>query len=134
MTYLKIVGLDCLSSVCVPSHFSHVQLFAILWNSLPGSPVHGIGMDCQCPPPGVLPNPRIQPQSHYVFYIGRWVLYTQGHLENTTNFLKTSILHSSCFSCYDLDCWCCWMHKYFSHKCCVDSPEHTLLFYKTASF
>ena len=49
--------------MCVLNPFSHVQLFAILWNSLPGSSVHGIGMDCQSPPPGDLPNPRIETAS-----------------------------------------------------------------------
>ena len=57
------------SWVCVPSHFSHVQLFATLWivdNQAPLS----MGFSRQdyccgllCPPPGNLPDPGIEPVS-----------------------------------------------------------------------
>ena len=55
--------------MCVPSHFSHVRLFVILWTVTPQVPL-SIGFSRQeywsrlsCLPPGDLPNPRIEPAS-----------------------------------------------------------------------
>ena len=54
---------------CVLSHFSHVQLFVILWTiSLPGSSVHGILQSrilrgFPCPSAGDLPDPVTGPTS-----------------------------------------------------------------------
>ena len=53
----------------VPSHFSHVQLIATLWNVAHQVPLsrgfsryqHWSGFPC--PPPGYLPNPGIEPTS-----------------------------------------------------------------------
>ena len=54
---------------CVHSHFSHVQLFAILWATTLQVPL-SMGFSRQeywrgllCPPPGDLPNPGIEPTS-----------------------------------------------------------------------
>ena len=57
-----------LHCVCVPSHFSHVQLFVSLWPIAHQAPLflgiprqeHWSGLPC--PPPGDLPNPRIEPR------------------------------------------------------------------------
>ena len=50
---------------CMLSHFSHVQFFATLDCSLPGSSAHGIFQTrilggLPCPSPGDLPNPGIK--------------------------------------------------------------------------
>ena len=52
----------------VPSHFSHVRLFVILWPSACQVPL-SIGFRQEhwngwpCPPPGDLPDPGIEPAS-----------------------------------------------------------------------
>ena len=63
-------------SKCVLSHFSHVQLFAILWTVAHQTPL-SMGFSRQeywsglpFPTPGDLPNPRIKPVSH-VSCLGR---------------------------------------------------------------
>ena len=58
-----------LHCACVPSHFSHVQLFVSLWPIVHQAPLflgiprqeHWSGLPC--PPPGDLPNPGIEPRS-----------------------------------------------------------------------
>ena len=61
-------------------HFHHVRLFATLWTvthqaSLSmGFSNQGYRTGLPFPPPGGLPNPRMEPTSH-VSCIGRWVLY-----------------------------------------------------------
>ena len=57
-----------LHCACVPSHFSHVQLFVSLWPVAHQAPLflgiprqeHWSGLPC--PPPGDLPNPGIEPR------------------------------------------------------------------------
>ena len=56
--------------VCMLSHFSHVQFFAILWTIARQAPLSK-GFSRQeywtglpCPPPGDLPDPGIEPVSH----------------------------------------------------------------------
>ena len=81
--------------VCVcahtPSHFSHVQLFAILWTVAHQAPL-SMGFSRQeywnglpCLPPGDLSDPRIEPTSH-ISCIGEWVLYHLCHLEVVKQF------------------------------------------------
>ena len=63
----------------VLSHFSHVWLFSTLWTTAHQAPLsmgfsrqehwHGLPR----PPPGDLPDPKIELASH-IFCIGRWVL------------------------------------------------------------
>ena len=55
--------------VCMPSHFSHVQLFAIHWTVARQAPLSN-GFSRQkywsrlpCPTPGDLPDPGIKPES-----------------------------------------------------------------------
>ena len=55
--------------VCMLSHLSSVQLFAILWTVAHQAPL-SMGFSRQdywsglpCPPPGYLPDPRIEPSS-----------------------------------------------------------------------
>ena len=55
--------------VCMLSHFSHVQLFAMPWTVARQTPL-SMGFSRQvywsglpCPPPGNLPNPGIEPRS-----------------------------------------------------------------------
>ena len=55
--------------VCMPSHFSHVQLFAIHWTVARQAPLSS-GFSRQnywsrlpCPTPGDLPDPGIKPES-----------------------------------------------------------------------
>ena len=55
--------------VCMPNHFSHVQLFATLWNIVWEAPL-SVGFSRQeywsglsCPPPGDLPGLGIKPVS-----------------------------------------------------------------------
>ena len=66
--------------VCVLSHFSRVQLFAIIWN-IACQALLSIGFSrpedwsgLPFPSPGDLPN-RDGTQGSYVSYIGRRVLY-----------------------------------------------------------
>ena len=55
--------------VCMPSPFSHVQLFVTLWTvALQTPPSKGLSRQeywsgLPCPPPGDLPNPGIKPES-----------------------------------------------------------------------
>ena len=56
-------------SVCMLSHFSHVQLSGTLWTVACQAPL-SMGLSRQehwggllCPPPGDLPNPGIEPAS-----------------------------------------------------------------------
>ena len=63
------------------SHFSHVQLCATLWTVVGQAPL-SVGFSRQeywnefpCPPPGGLPNPRIEPASVTSPGIGRLILY-----------------------------------------------------------
>ena len=46
--------------VCVLSHFSHVQFFAIPWTTAHQSP---LSMGLPFPPPGDIPDPGIEPMS-----------------------------------------------------------------------
>ena len=66
----------------MPSHFSRVQPFVILCSVAHQAPLsmgffrqeHWSGLPC--PPPGDLPDSRIEPVSvFYVSCIVRWVLY-----------------------------------------------------------
>ena len=66
---------------CMPSCFSHVQLFGTLWTVAHQAPL-SMGVSRQeywsgllCPPPGDLPNPGIEPISTC---IDRGVLYHLG--------------------------------------------------------
>ena len=50
--------------ICVLSHFSHVQLFLELMDcSLPGFSRQEYWSGLPCPPPGELPDPKIEPTS-----------------------------------------------------------------------
>ena len=58
-----------INSLCVLSHFSHVQLFATLWTVAHQAPL-SMGFSSQeywngllCPLPGALPDPGIEPTS-----------------------------------------------------------------------
>ena len=57
------------TSACVLSHFSFVQLFATLRTAACQPPLsmgfsrRGYWSELPCPPPGVLPNPGIEPKS-----------------------------------------------------------------------
>ena len=75
------VNLRLLSSACMLSHFSHVQLFAAPWTVACQAPL-SMGFSRQkywsglpCPPPGNLPHLGIEPAS-YISCIGRQVLTT----------------------------------------------------------
>ena len=66
-------------SVCMLSRLSHVQLFATPWTVARQVPL-SMGFSKQkywsglpCPPPGDLPDPKIEPRSHYISCLGRWV-------------------------------------------------------------
>ena len=67
---LTAAGLEASHTLCyVLSHFSHVQLFATLWTVALQVPL-SMGFSRQeywsglsCPPPGDLPDPRIEPES-----------------------------------------------------------------------
>ena len=67
-------------SVCVLSHFSHVQPFATPWTVACWAPLskgfsrqeYWSGLPCL--PPGDLPHPGIEPTPLYVACIGRQVL------------------------------------------------------------
>ena len=54
---------------CMPSHFSHVQLFAPLWTVVCQAPLsmdfprQEYWSELSCPPPGDLLNPHIKPAS-----------------------------------------------------------------------
>ena len=56
-------------SVCVPSHCSHVWLFATLWTEAHWAPLsmkfsrQEYWSGLPCPPPGHLPDPGIEPKS-----------------------------------------------------------------------
>ena len=69
------------------SHFSRVQLFAILWAVAHQAPLcKGFSRQeylsgLPCSPPIDLSNSRIKPVSFHVSCIGRRVLYHQCHLE-----------------------------------------------------
>ena len=67
----KLLGLRApqRAQMCALSHFSCVRLFAILWTIVGQAPL-SMGFSRQeywsglpCPPPGDLPNPRIEPAS-----------------------------------------------------------------------
>ena len=69
---------------CVLIHFSHVQLFEILWTVAHQTPLF-LGFSRQeywsglpCPPPGDLPNPGIEPESA-VAPAFRWFLLPLSH-------------------------------------------------------
>jgi len=64
----------------VLNRFCHVQLFATLWTSWPGSPVHGIHQArilewVTMPFSRGSAQPRDQTHVSYISGIGRWVLY-----------------------------------------------------------
>ena len=66
-------------SVCMLSRLSRVQLFATPWTVAHQIPL-SMGFSKQeywsgllCPPPGDLPDPEIEPRSHYISCLGRWV-------------------------------------------------------------
>ena len=68
-------------SVCVLSHFSHVQLCGTLRDAACQAPL-SMGFSRQeywnglpCPPAGVLIDPGIEPVSLMSTRIGMWVLY-----------------------------------------------------------
>ena len=77
--------------MCVLSHFSHVWLCVTLWTVACQAPLtkgfsrqeHWSGLPC--PPSGDLPDAGIEPESHYVSFIGRLVLYHWHHLETLQN-------------------------------------------------
>ena len=62
-----------LLSMCLLSHFSPVQFFMMLWTVAHQAPLstgffrqeHWSGLPC--PPPGDLPDPGIEPVSHYIY-------------------------------------------------------------------
>ena len=60
---------ECLMCACVPSRFSHIQLFAMLWTVTPQAPLsmrfsrQGYWSGVLYPPPGDLPDPGIEPAS-----------------------------------------------------------------------
>ena len=71
---------------CVLRHFSRVWLFVTLWTVACQAPL-SMGFSRQeywsglsCPPPGDLPESGIEPESLYISWTGRWVLYHQRHL------------------------------------------------------
>ena len=71
----------CMMYVCWLSHFSHVQVFETLWTVACQDPL-SMGFSRQeywrglpCPPPGNLPDPRIEAASR-ASCIGRQVLTT----------------------------------------------------------
>ena len=63
------------------SHFNHFRLFATLWTvARQVSPSMGFSRQeywsgLPCPPPGIFPDPGIEPRVSYVSCIGRQVLY-----------------------------------------------------------
>ena len=97
----KLLGLRApqRAQVCALSHFSCVRLFAILWTIVGQAPL-SMGFSRQeywgglpCPPPGDLPNPRIEPASH-VSCIGRWVPAPPGNPRRAQElWLKTKIFN-----------------------------------------
>ena len=75
------IGYNKVECAWVLSLFNHVWLFATLWTVALQAPL-SVGFSRQeywsglsCPPPRDLPDLRIKPMSHYVSFIGRWVLY-----------------------------------------------------------
>ena len=78
-------SLRFLLALCMLSLFSCVQFFAILQTVAlqasfsMGFPRQEYWSGLPFPPPGDLPHPGIEPEFHYVFCIGRWVLYHKCH-------------------------------------------------------
>ena len=66
---------------CVLSHFSHVQCCVTLWTVARQAPLsmrfsrQEYWSGLPCPRPGHFPNPRIEPTSHYVSCISKWICY-----------------------------------------------------------